>query len=164
VEPVDADEDVALLRRSPFEVDAHAAVEPLEAGAGSIETHRLRRQRAEKRLLEVRAVHAEHLPAALRVGDLDEHPPAPVEPERFGRRVPAAAELVGDAKPLERGHGVRGQRDSGADRRQRLRLLEHERIVPRLPHCDGSGEPADPATDYEDAHYETVSLKTSGRW
>ena len=152
METVGTDEDVALLRGSAFEVDAYAAVEPLEAGAGPIEAHRLRRQRAEQRLLEVGAVHAQHLPAALRVRDLEEHAPAPVEREGARRRVSATAELVGDAEPLERGHGVRRQRDSRPDRGVRLRALEDDRLVPRLTHRDRGSQPTHAAADDQDPH------------
>jgi hypothetical protein len=149
VDAVGADQDVAFLRAAAGEPDAHATVGPLEAGARAAEPKRALRQRRDECLLEIRAVHAEHLPAAGGVGELAEHPPAPVQDERVPGRVAAPANLARDPEPLERGDGVRRERDPGADGLERGGALEDERLVPRAR---------------ARSHYEIVSLNTSGRW
>jgi hypothetical protein len=78
--------------------------------------------------------------------------------------VAAPANFVGDAEPLERGDGVRRERDSGSDCLQRGGALEDDRLVPSARKCDRRRETADPAAHDERAHYEISRRNTSGRW
>jgi hypothetical protein len=66
--------------------------------------------------------------------------------------VAAPADLVGDAELLERGHGVRRERDSRSDGLERGGALADDGLVPAAGQRDRGRETADPAADHEDSH------------
>ena len=148
--PVGADQDVAREDLATVGLDAHAVRRGFERGDAHVETDRAGREAVVEALVQVG-------PVAERP---DREPPFRVERAIVSGRQPPSTVIEGLPRQvlgasradtrrqpvgLEHGHGVRIHDDSGADRREPGRPLEHDDRQPDASELPREREPADPA-------------------